>query len=117
MFWMGYNRSILNVHQLLGLSTFLLESPIDIVLFIIIFFPSKKKKNYAVMRIVKHYGSLYSTSQKMLIMSPTYLTIDPLRSYSTFCEKPLLADLENRSLLGKFSQLKKSLKFNCSVIP
>jgi hypothetical protein len=29
--------------QLLGLSTFLLESPIDIVLFIIIFFPPKKK--------------------------------------------------------------------------
>jgi hypothetical protein len=30
------------IYILLGLSTFLLESPIDIVLFIIIFFPPKK---------------------------------------------------------------------------
>jgi hypothetical protein len=31
--------------MLLGLSTFLLESPLDIVLFIIFFPPKKKKKN------------------------------------------------------------------------
>jgi hypothetical protein len=63
------------------------------------YFLSAKKKIYAVIRIVKHYGSLYSTSRKMLIMSPTDLTFDPLRSYSTFREKPLLADLlENRSM-------------------
>jgi hypothetical protein len=78
---------------LLGLSTFQLESPIDIVLFIIIiiiFFPPKKKKIYTVLRIVKHYGSVYSTSRKMLIMSPTHLTFDPLRSYLKFREKTLV---------------------------
>ena len=75
-----------------------MERPIDIVLFIIIiiFFPPKKKI-YAVIRIEKLYGPLYPTSRKMFSVHSQHLNFDLLRSYSTSCEKPLLADLlENR---------------------
>jgi hypothetical protein len=75
----------------LGLSTFLLESLLDIVLFIIFFPP--KKKNYAMIRIEKFYGPLCSISREMFLIHSQYLTFDHLRSYSIFCETPLLADL------------------------
>jgi hypothetical protein len=79
----------------LGLSISM-ERPIDIVLFIIIFFPPKKKI-YAVMRIVKLCGPLYPTSRKMFSVHSQHLNFDLLWSHSTSCEKPLLADLlENR---------------------
>ena len=57
------------------------------------YFLSAKKKIYAEMRMEKLCGPFYSTSRKMFLIHPAYLTFDPLRSYSTYCEKPLLADL------------------------
>ena len=61
------------------------------------YFLSAKKKIYAEMRMEKLCGPFYSTSRKMFLIHPAYLTFDPLRSYSTYCEKPLLADLlQNR---------------------
>ena len=61
------------------------------------YFLSAKKKIYAVIRIKKLLSPSYSTSRKMFLIHPTYLTFDRLRSYSTYCEKPLLADLlQNR---------------------
>ena len=81
---------------LLGLSISM-ERPIDIVLFIIIIFFPPKNRIYAVIRIERLCGPFYSTSQKMFLIDPAYLTFDLLRSYSTYCEKPLLADLlQNR---------------------
>ena len=63
------------------------------------YFLSAKKKFYTVIRIEKVLGLLCSISRKMFLIHSQYLTFDPLRSYSTFCEKPLLADLlENRSI-------------------
>jgi hypothetical protein len=58
---------------------------------------NQKKKSMPLYVIVKHYGSLsvYSISRKVFKVNPKHLTFDPLRSYLTFCEKPLLADLEN----------------------
>ena len=86
------------------------------------YFLSAKKKIYTVIRIEKLWGPLCSTSQKTLLIHPTYLTSDPIRSYSTFCEKPLLADLPKNhwwyrhgtltKLMSVFRWLKICYKFN-----
>jgi hypothetical protein len=61
------------------------------------YFLSAKKKIYAVIRIEKFDGPLRSISRKMFLIHSQYLTFDPLRCCSIFCETPLLADLlENR---------------------
>jgi hypothetical protein len=61
------------------------------------YFLSAKKKFYTGIRIEKLLEPLCSISRKMFLIHSQCLTFNPLRNYSTLCEKPLLADLlENR---------------------
>ena len=65
------------------------ESPIVIVLFIIIIIIFLPSKCFFVWRLIdKHYTSSYSTSQESIKYHPTSLTFDPLRSYWPFHKNP-----------------------------